>query len=87
MAGPGSISHTNLKPSDWSASVLFPANAANHLLPSLYVSGGVSFGFGVDQGNYIGPYDAEPVYTYRDNVAWTKAITPSSSECSWKSSS
>src|SRR5439155_22925271 len=71
MAGPGSISHTNLKPSDWSASVLFAANAGNKLLPSVGVNGGVPFGFYVDQGNYVGPYDAEPVYNYRDNVAWT----------------
>lgn len=71
MAGPGSISHTNLKPSDWSASVLFAANQGNKLLPSVGVGGGVPFGFYVDQGNYVGPYDAEPVFTYRDNVAWT----------------
>ncbi|HEV2495470.1 MAG TPA: carboxypeptidase-like regulatory domain-containing protein [Terriglobia bacterium] len=70
-AGPGSISHSNLKPSDWSASVLFAANAGNKLLPSVGVSGGVPFGFYVDQGNFVGPFDAEPVFTYRDNVAWT----------------
>jgi hypothetical protein len=72
MAGPGSISKTNTKPSDWDASVLFAANARNPLLPSVSVSGGVPFGFSVNQGNYVGPYDAEPVYTYRDNVAWTR---------------
>jgi len=34
------------------------------------VSGGGPFGFYSDNGNYRGPYDAEPVYTYRDNLAW-----------------
>jgi hypothetical protein len=70
MAGPGSVSKTNTKPSGWNASVLFPANAHNPLLPSVGVNGGVPFSWYVDQGNYVGPYDAEPVYTYRDNVAW-----------------
>jgi len=68
LPGPGSIAKSNLKPSDWNASVFFPANAGVKLLPSLDVSGGVPFGWGVDQGNYRGPYDAEPVFTYRDNV-------------------
>ena len=72
MPGPGSPSHTNTKPSDWNASVFFPANANNPLLPSVGVSGGVPFNFTVNQGNYVGPYDAEPVYTYRDNVVWIK---------------
>jgi len=70
-AGPGSPSKTNLKPAGWNASVLFAANQANPLLPSVGVSGGDPFSFYVNQGNYVGPYDAEPVYTFRDNVAWT----------------
>ncbi len=69
LPGPGSIAKSNTKPSDWQASVFFPANAGVKLLPSLNVGGGVPFGWGVDQGNYRGPYDAEPVYTYRDNIA------------------
>ena len=69
LPGPGSIAKSNTKPSDWNASVFFPANAGVKLLPSLNVGGGVPFGWGVNQGNYRGPYDAEPVYTYRDNVA------------------
>ena len=72
QAGPGSIAHSVDKPSSWSASTFFPANAANPQLPSISVSGGTPFGFTVNNGNYRGPYDAEPVYTYRDNVAWTK---------------
>jgi hypothetical protein len=70
LAGPGSIAKSVMKPSDWSASTFFPANASNKLLPAISCCGGVPFGWGVDNGNYIGPYDAEPVYTYRDNLAW-----------------
>jgi hypothetical protein len=70
LPGPGSIAGSVLKPSDWSASTFFPANASNTLLPGIWLSGGVPFSWGVTNGNYIGPYDAEPVYTYRDNVAW-----------------
>jgi Carboxypeptidase regulatory-like domain len=72
LPGPGSPNHTNKKPSDWTATSLFAANAGNPLLPAVGVGGGTPFSFWIDQGNYVGPYDAEPVYTYRDNVAWTK---------------
>jgi hypothetical protein len=72
LAGPGSISGSNLKPSDWSASTFFPANAGVTLLPGVGVGGGVPFSFWINQGNFRGPYDAEPVYTYRDNVAWIR---------------
>src|SRR5579863_502344 len=70
LAGPASIAKSIRKPSDWSASTFFPANAGNTLLPAVGVSGGLPFSFYIDNGNYRGPYDAEPVYTYRDNVAW-----------------
>ena len=70
LAGPGSIAGSVDKPSDWSASTFFAANANVALLPGVSVSGGVPFGFGISNGNYRGPYDAEPVYTYRDNLAW-----------------
>jgi hypothetical protein len=68
LAGPGSIAKSIDKPSDWSASVFFPANAPVKLLPAISVWGGVPFGWSVDNGDYTGPYDAEPVFTYRDNV-------------------
>lgn len=70
LAGPGSIAKSVDKPSSWSASTFFPANAAVKLLPGFSVSGGVPFAPYADNGNYRGPYDAEPVYTYRDNLAW-----------------
>jgi len=70
IAGPASIAKSVDKPSDWSASTFFPANANVKLLPALSVGGGGPFSFWADNGNYRGPYDAEPVYTYRDNVVW-----------------
>lgn len=70
LAGPASIAKSVDKPSDWSASTFFPANSAVKLLPGLNVSGGLPFSFYADNGNYRGPYDAEPVFTYRDNLAW-----------------
>jgi len=70
MAGPGSIAGSIMKPSDWSASTFFAANATNKLLPGISLGGGTPFGWWVTNGNYVGPYDAEPLYTYRDNVAW-----------------
>ncbi len=70
LPGPGSIAQSVMKPSDWSASTFFPANGAVKLMPGINVNGNVPFSFGITSGNYRGPYDAEPVYTYRDNVAW-----------------
>jgi len=69
LPGPGSIAKSILKPSDWSASTFFPANASNKLLPANGMGGNVPFGWWVDNGNYVGKYDAEPVFTYRDNLA------------------
>jgi hypothetical protein len=70
LPGPGNTIKSVRKPSDWSASTFFPANATVTLLPAVGVGGGVPFGWWVDNGAYRGPYDAEPVYTYRDNVAY-----------------
>ena len=70
LAGPASPAHSVDKPSGWNASTFFPANAHGQLLPGFSVSGGVPFSPYADNGNYRGPYDAEPVYTYRDNLAW-----------------
>ena len=72
QAGPSSPAHSIDKPSSWSASTFFPANGGNKLMPAVSVGGGTPFSFYADNGNYRGPYDAEPVYTYRDNVAWTR---------------
>ena len=71
--GPGSPAHSVDKPSAWTAGNMFPANAANPLLPAVSVSGGVPFGgFYVDSGNYNGAnYTNEPVFTLKDNAAWT----------------
>ncbi|MGC9994667.1 MAG: TonB-dependent receptor [Terriglobia bacterium] len=70
IAGPASIAKSVDKPSDWSASTFFPANANVKELPGISVGGGGPFGFYADNGNYRGPYDAEPVFTYRDNIVW-----------------
>jgi hypothetical protein len=70
LPGPASIAKSVDKPSSWDASTFFPANAAGKLLPGFNVSGGVPFNPYADNGNYRGPYDAEPVFTYRDNLAW-----------------
>jgi len=70
IAGPASIAKSVDKPSDWSASTFFAANSNVKLLPGISVSGGGPFGFDADNGNYRGPYDAEPVFTYRDNIVW-----------------
>jgi len=72
LPGPGSIAKSIDKPSDWSASTFFPANATNKLLPGNCEWGGTPFSWCVDNGNYVGKYDAEPVFTYRENLAWTR---------------
>ncbi len=71
IAGPASPDHSIDKPADWSASNFFPANATNKLLPTVTVYGGGPFNIDADSGEYVGPYDSEPILTYRDNLAWT----------------
>lgn len=71
-AGPGNKAGSILKPSTWTASNFFAANSANQELPGVSVGGGTPFSFGIDNGNYVGKYDAEPVYVFKDNIAWVK---------------
>jgi Carboxypeptidase regulatory-like domain/TonB-dependent Receptor Plug Domain len=62
------------RPSNTTFGSLFPSNTTN-VLPGINLVGGNSYngGFGEDPG-YIpnGPYNANPTYTYRDNV--TKVV-------------
>jgi len=70
-AGPGSPDHSVDRPSDFSASHFFPANASVPLIPSVDVCGGAAGAcFYEDNGPFLGRYDAEPLFTYRDNLAW-----------------
>jgi len=69
FVGPGSPAHSITKPSGWTANNLFPANASNPLLPSIGVCGGGPC-FAEDQGNYTPWFNANPVITWKDNIAW-----------------
>ena len=70
QTGPSSPAGSVDKPSTWTMSPLFPANARNPLLPGVSVSGGLPSSFVEDSGNYQGHYNANPVYTWKDNVVW-----------------
>jgi carboxypeptidase family protein len=69
--GPSSPAHSVLKPSTWTANNLFPPNKNNPLLPAVSVGGGTPFSFYEDSGAYSGPYNTNPILTFKDNVAWT----------------
>lgn len=70
-AGPSSPAHSIDKPSTWSASNFFPANAANPELPSINITGGTAGNYEEDLGNFVGKYNTNPIYTWKDNVAYT----------------
>ncbi|MGO8787253.1 MAG: TonB-dependent receptor [Terriglobia bacterium] len=72
QAGPGSPDHSVTRPSDFDASHFFQANASNPSIPSVSIGGGTPFSFGEDNGPFLGKYDAEPIFSYRDNLAWIR---------------
>jgi hypothetical protein len=69
--GPSSPAGSVFKPSTWTGSNLFPPNKNNPLLPAVSVGGGTPVGFYQDSGAYAGPYNTNPILTWKDNVAWT----------------
>ncbi|MGD0228005.1 MAG: TonB-dependent receptor [Terriglobia bacterium] len=70
-AGPASPAGSIDKPSSWTAGNFFPPNAANPFLPSVSISGGTAGSYVEDLGNYMGKYNTNPIYTWKDNLAYT----------------
>ena len=71
VVGPSSPAHSIDKPSGWTAANFFPPNATNPELPSVYISGGTAGSYAEDLGNFVGPYNSSPTFTWKDNVAYT----------------
>jgi hypothetical protein len=69
--GPTSVSGSIDKPSSWTASNFFPPNAANPFLPSISIGGGTAGSYEEDLVNFVGKYNTNPIYTWKDNVAYT----------------
>lgn len=72
LTGPSSPAGSVFRPSNWTATNLFAANSGNKLLPGLTVGGGTPFGFYQDSGAYAGPYNTNPIITYKDNLVYTR---------------
>lgn len=70
--GPANTVNSVDRPSNWDASMIFPANESNPLIPSVSICGNVPFCFSQDNGPFQGKYDSEPVLSWRDNLAWVK---------------
>ena len=71
LAGPSSPAHSIDKPSSWTAANFFPPNATNPYLPSVSICGGTVGCLHENLTNFVGPYNAAPTYTWKDNVAYT----------------
>jgi hypothetical protein len=71
QTGSSSPDHSIDKPSDWTVGHLFSANATNPLLPSVYIGGGLAWGFGADAGN-VPWFNSNPIVDLKDNVAWMR---------------
>ena len=69
--GPSSPAGSIDKPSSWTASNFFPPNARNPELPSISISGGTAGSYMEDLSNFMGHYNANPITTWKDNVAYT----------------
>jgi hypothetical protein len=69
--GPSNVAGSITKPSGWTASNFFPANAANPFLPSISINGGTAGSYGEDLSTWVGKYNASPVTTWKYNVAYT----------------
>jgi hypothetical protein len=69
--GPSSPAHSVDKPSGWTAANFFPANATDTELPSISISGGTAGSYEEDLGNFVGKYNTNPIYSWKDNVAYT----------------
>jgi hypothetical protein len=72
LTGPSSSADSVFKPSSWTATNLFAANESDKLLPGVTVGGGTPFGFYQDSGAFAGPYNTNPITTYKDNLAYTR---------------
>lgn len=68
--GASSPNHSINKPSTWTGTNLFAANANNPLLPAVSVSGGLPFSFTEDANNHPW-FNSNPIITWKDNVIYT----------------
>lgn len=73
-AGPSSPSGTLAKSSSYSIPSMFPGHESFPLVTSLVVSGGSEFSKGgMNSGWFpIGPYNSNPIITWKENMTWIK---------------
>ncbi|MFB3921568.1 MAG: carboxypeptidase regulatory-like domain-containing protein [Terriglobia bacterium] len=73
-AGDSSPSGTLVKSSSYSIPSMFPGHEAFPLVTRLVVSGGSEFSKGgMDSGWFpIGPYNSNPIVTWKENMTWIK---------------
>ena len=58
-----------VRPSNFVMSHLFSQNDSNPELPDLSMGGGTQ-GFYESAGDYTGPYNSNPIITWKDNLSW-----------------
>jgi hypothetical protein len=71
QTGPSSPAHSINKPSDWTASNFFAPNKGNTFLPSVSISGGTPGSYTEDLSTFVGPFNTNPITTWKDNVMYT----------------
>ena len=70
--GPTSVSGTLLRSSSFDAPHIFPSNDSNPYLPSITVSGGSQVDLGLTFWFPYGPYNSNPIVTWKENLTWIK---------------
>jgi hypothetical protein len=59
------------RPSSFAMNHMFAGNASNPLMPTAGTCIGDPYCWYEDAGNYDGPYNGNPIITWKDNLAWT----------------
>ena len=80
QTGPSSPARSVDKPSDWTANNFFTPNKTNPFLPAVSIMGGIPYtgvsagtsgGYTEDLSTFVGPYNTNPIFTWKDNVIYT----------------
>ena len=72
LAGPTSVSGNLARSSSFNAPHIFPSNDGNPYLPSLAVDGGSQVSLGQTWWFPYGPYNSNPIITWKENLVWIK---------------
>lgn len=73
VVGSTSVSGTLTRSgNNFTAPHIFPSNNGYDLIPATIVSGGSQMSIAEDTGYFLGPYNSNPITTWKENLTWIK---------------